>query len=409
MLSLPAVLSVLVLASASVHGASGRLRTAPAAHIAHVKALMESTTAPTCPCSDQSLCRPTYQPKSDDANKTVRAKEVFGFVGDGGLSHAHYDWSVVSTVAWADDDGAMCEAHKNGARVIMSAPGFKNQGATPFPQNATARLTYINNAIKATQQGHFDGVTFDYESAITAAQTGAMDLYIQLIKETTAAFHTQVPGSQISVCVAWSPDDIDGRAYDYKKLADASDLLYIMVYDTRSQIYDQCLASGNSPVPVAHRAVQRYSDIGVDPAKLILGIPWYSYDYPCNSEMESPTSKYCPIDLVPFRGINCSDAAGGERPYGKIMSYLNSPNGSLTGRMWDTSMQNPYFNYKDEKGVVHQIWYDDPESLNAKYRIAKAAGLRGTGPFTFDMLDYKTDIGKTQAAAMWAALHTFTD
>jgi di-N-acetylchitobiase len=166
-------------------------------------------------------------------------------------------------------------------------------------------------------------------------------------------------------------------------------------------------------VPVAHRAVQRYTDIGVEPAKLILGIPWYSYDYPCNGDMESPTSKYCPINLVPFRGINCSDAAGGERNYGDIMKYMNAgkgnAGGTLTDRMWDTSMQNPYFNYRDAKGKVHQIWYDDPQSLTAKYSIAKAAGFRGTGPYTFDMLDYTTDIGKTQAAAMWAALHTFTD
>jgi di-N-acetylchitobiase len=308
-----------------------------------IQKLIAADTAPECPCSDKSLCRPTYVPKSDDANKTVRAKEVFGFVSDGAASHQQYDWDVVSTVAWVHDEQAMCEAHKHGARVVMSAPGFANQGATPFPANATARLKYINSAIKAAQLGHFDGVTFDYESAIAATDTGAMDLYIELIKETTAAFHKQVPGSQISVCVAWSPDDIDGRAYDYKRLADASDLLYLMVYDTRSQIYDQCLASANSPVPIAHRAIQRYTDIGVLPAKMILGIPWYSYDYPCNEEMESPTSKYCPIELVPFRGINCSDAAGGEREYGTIMKYINAgkgaAGGTLTGRLWDSSMQ----------------------------------------------------------------------
>ena len=26
---------------------------------------------------------------------------------------------------------------------------------------------------------------------------------------------------------------------------------------------------------------------------------------------------YCPIDEVPFRGVNCSDAAGGERHYSR--------------------------------------------------------------------------------------------
>ena len=197
----------------------------------------------------------------------------------------------------------------------MAAPGFANQGATPFPPNATARAKWIAEAIKAAKLGHFDGLTFDYEEAITAKQKGMLDLYVQLIRETTAAFHEQVKGSQISVCVAWAPDDIDGRAYDYNALADASDLLYIMVYNTRSQIYDHCLASANSSVPVAVRSIQRYTDLGISPSKLIMGVPWYSYDYPCTDAMESPTSKYCPIKLVPFRGINCSDAAGGEPPF----------------------------------------------------------------------------------------------
>jgi hypothetical protein len=55
------------------------------------------------------------------------------------------------------------------------------------------------------------------------------------------------------------------------------------------------------------------------------------------------------------------------------------------------------------------MWYDDPESLLLKYQFAWTAGLRGTGPFTFDDLD--TYGNKThnkhapaEAAAMWAAL-----
>ena len=39
----------------------------------------------------------------------------------------------------------------------------------------------------------------------------------------------------------------------------------------------------------------------------------YGYKYPClMDEIESDTSKYCPIEAIPFRGVNCSDAAGRE-------------------------------------------------------------------------------------------------
>ena len=43
---------------------------------------------------------------------------------------------------------------------------------------------------------------------------------------------------------------IDGRCYDYQGLAIASDFLFVMAYDLRSQIYDlqDCIASANSPI-----------------------------------------------------------------------------------------------------------------------------------------------------------------
>ena len=72
-----------------------------------------------------------------------------------------------------------------------------------------------------------DGVTFDYESPI-AFNAPERGYYTALVAETTTALHAAVHGSQVSVCAAWSPDDIDGRAYDYTGLAAGSDFLYMM-------------------------------------------------------------------------------------------------------------------------------------------------------------------------------------
>jgi hypothetical protein len=49
-------------------------------------------------------------------------------------------------------------------------------------------------------------------------------------------FHAAIPGSRVTVDVPWSPYDIDGRNYDWAGLADAADLLFIMAYDTQSQV-----------------------------------------------------------------------------------------------------------------------------------------------------------------------------
>lgn len=61
------------------------------------------------------------------------------------------------------------------------------------------------------------------------AQFQCFKSYVNIINATRAALRTAVPKSQVSTCVAWSPDDIDGRGYNARGLSEASDLLYIMV------------------------------------------------------------------------------------------------------------------------------------------------------------------------------------
>ena len=43
----------------------------------------------------------------------------------------------------------------------------------------------------------------------------------------------------------------------------------------------------------------------------VLDFGRYGYEYVCEPGT-APTARYCPIPFVPFRGVNCSDAAGTE-------------------------------------------------------------------------------------------------
>lgn len=63
--------------------------------------------------------------------------------------------------------------------------------------------------------------------------------YTALVQLAASELRAAVPGATISVDVPWSPYDIDGRSYDWAGLAAAADLLFVMVYDTQSQVvYD---------------------------------------------------------------------------------------------------------------------------------------------------------------------------
>lgn len=76
-----------------------------------------------------------------------------------------------------------------------------------------------------------------------------------------AVHHTQahcgrgcwlVLGLQVTVDVPWSPYDIDGRSFDWKGLAAAADLLFIMLYDTQSQVWPKEAAVLSAMAGTAH-------------------------------------------------------------------------------------------------------------------------------------------------------------
>ena len=340
-----------------------------------------------CPCKDASLCAPI-------AGSPARDREVYGFGGGNGSG---LDFSRVTTVAWGHDDILMCAAHKAGARVVLAAP----QPEKVFLKNESVRAKWVKDAVRAVVNAHADGLVFDWESPC-AAGCKEMPAYALLIGATRTALRARAASYQVSTCVAWSPDSIDGRDYDVVALAAQSDLLYVMDYDTRSQVFDACLAAANAPFFGMVRGLQRYTQLGVSPSQLVLGVPWYGYRYPCVAGT-ARTATYCPIRSVPFRGVNCSDAAGREIPYSNIMQSLAAP--SSTGRQWDSNQGAPYFNAVEPTdgapASTVQYWYDDPQSLAAKYAHARQVGVRGVGPFTF------TDAPLVTQPKMWASLDAF--
>ena len=133
----------------------------------------------------------------------------------------------------------------------------------------------------------------------------------------------------------------------------------------------------------------------------MLGLPWYGYNYPCIKFDKN----ICEMKKVPFRGVNCSDAAGRQYCYSDIMStYLPK---AIGGRQFDKESQSPFFNYKESDGTMHQIWYDDPQSLTKKYKHGiKDLGLRGLAFWNIDCLNYTdTAKAKEETKIMWDAVN----
>lgn len=310
-----------------------------------------------------------------------------------------YNWSEITTLAMFTDfnSSLMCYAHSKGVRVVVS-------GSFPTSElsNVSKWKAWIRFQLTKVQDLYADGINIDIEGPANNSANQS-SLLTQLVQEASFVFKNANKDYQVTFDVAWSPNCIDGRCYQAKEIAAATDFIVIMAYDERSQIYGPCIASANSALPTTAQGIQEYLDLGIPPDKLVLGLPWYGYDYPC---LTLSDDNVCMIPRVPFRGANCSDAAGTQRSYSEIRELIRQSTAQV---LWNATLLSPYFEYKHQQSsLVHQVWYDNPASLSMKYMYAKLRGLRGLAFWNVDSLDYSdSPRAKLQTAKMWDAISNF--
>ena len=343
-----------------------------------------------CPCSDLNLCKPLdIGPR----------KEVIGFV-TAKDNWKMYNYTHLTTLAIFTelDPQLVCYAHQKNVRVVLAAE-FNLTKLDDFDY----RDNWISTIIETVKSSFLDGINIDIDDPISSIGSLTDQLFMVFLDEIVTAFHREIPRSSVSANVDWSPKCIDGRCYDHLSMANYMDFLVVMSYDERSQIHGPCVASANSALPQTALGIREFIQLGIHPWKLVLGQPWYGYDYPCISLDKDGT---CHIHEVPYRNVNCSDAAGTQVAYYDILKLMNSTGAE---KKWDNTLKAPYFTYTDTNKTDHQVWYDDPESLGYKHSYAHLMGLRGLSFWNIDQLDYSDAKSDAINQPMWSAIDYYFD
>ena len=289
----------------------------------------------------------------------------------------------------------VCTAHEHKVRVLLAADFDSSQ-----INSSSYRQTWVKEQVDKVTSTFTDGVNVDFEGPIPSGSS--LNVYfVEMMAELNKQLKAALPGSQLSIDVAWSPACVDGRCYNYLGLSQHVDYMLLMAYAESSQVIGPCIAMANSPLLKTMQGALGFIETGIPREKLVLGLPWYGYDYTC----ESMTSAgECTIRKVPFRGIECSDAVGEGRPFFEVIDLLKQ---SYTGRVWNTTFKTAFFNYKDTSGQIHQVWYDDPKSLGIKYFNAAKSKLGGVGVWYVDAVDYKDPSQSELTKEMWSALDEY--
>jgi spore germination protein YaaH len=166
-------------------------------------------------------------------------------------------------------------AHSKNVLVIPTVHNVVN-GIDPVPailNNPDRRSQHVRNIVEEVLSHNYDGIDIDYE----ALDSSLRDKYSAFITELARALHAQ--GKQLTIAV--HAKDCDGCGLggfqDWVVLGQAVDRLRIMTYDYHWR-------GSTRPGPVAPiywvSKVADYAKTVVDPSKVVIGVPFYGYNWP---------------------------------------------------------------------------------------------------------------------------------
>jgi len=297
--------------------------------------------------------------------------------------------TIVATEKYIDPN-LICYAHERNVRII---------GIAVYPTEQLLNKTHVDEWVTTKFQflkdNFLDGFNLDFEDPIDdkSPEQGAL---LSLVKHIRSLLDTEVSTyAQLTMDAPFAPGCTWGRCYGWKALSDYLDFIFIMYYDMGGESGPQwnCKAAPNSPYPTVVKGINEFLAKGIPANQLVLGAPWYGYDYGCDP-------------LTNITSCSMCDSNGKHRQvavtYARIMSLIPT---STTGVIYNDYFKSVYFNYKASDGTMHQVWFDNPKTLSIKYELAKNMGMRGIGMWQADDLDYNN---QEQVSSVWNSMKVFS-
>lgn len=306
------------------------------------------------------------------AAKPLRAQVLGWYPYWMNSAYTSLDYSVLSTIAyfsyevdtatgayktvrqWKTTD-LIAFAHERGTKVLLTVTNFGNANNAAVLRSPAKRRTLIDSVWALVNERNADGVNIDFEGITDASLRDSMTVFM---RDLAAHFHSGFKPLEVSIAlpaVDWS------GVFNVRSISADADYCIVMGYD-----YHWSSAPDAGPVaPLdsskqwgkysALRSLRTYLAAGVPRAKLMLGVPYYGYEWPVSS-MSVP-----------------AQTTGN----GTSMQYATAVERALThGRRWDAASATPYYMHTTEQ---RQGWYDDSTSLAVKYDSVLSYGLGGIG------------------------------
>ncbi|KIL42697.1 glycosyl hydrolase family 18 protein [Jeotgalibacillus soli] len=229
----------------------------------------------------------------------------------------------------------------------LTETGFSPQLVSQVLNNPATRQTLINNISYLLTIKGYGGANIDFENVLEPDRN-LLSGFLTELKQRLA------PANQL-LTIAVPPktsEDIPWlQGYDYGAIGSVVDLMFIMAYDWHH--------GASEPGPVAPinevRNTIQYALNQMPREKILLGVPLYGYNW---------TLPYQPGTVAP--GISNLEAT-------RLAMRYQSP------IQYSEEYQSPFFEYVDDQGQRHIVWFEDARSIARKMLLVREYRLEGLG------------------------------
>jgi spore germination protein YaaH len=288
-----------------------------------------------------------------------------GIKRDGNIDMA---WRGTTAYLSANAVAVTNAAHAKGVRVVPTFQLF-DSGSLPkmtaFLHSYSAQTRFINQAMALLARRSADGAGFDFEPM----PDSLAPYFGNFLARFKTSLRRHFPGAPLVVATS------AGASYTLLDLIEPIvDQMMVMTYNYRWS--GSTITGAIAPLDSASRTVKihmtRYLR-RVVASKLIMGVPYYGYDWPVTSN-------------VPHASVQPNPSAYGgvwSVTYASAMNYLAAHPDVV--RYEDTAEGSAYFTYWDSQYQTYrQVYFEDEISAAAKYDYVIANGLAGVGIWTLD-------------------------
>jgi spore germination protein YaaH len=259
-------------------------------------------------------------------------------------------------------------AHARGVRVVPTFQLFDSGTLVKmkaFLRSPAAQSRFIKQALALMARRSADGANFDFEPMPATLSLS----YARFLAKFKAAMRRQFPTAKLVVATS------AGASYTLiDALEPIVDQMLVMTYNYRWS--GSTVAGAIAPLDNTTRTVKLHIAHylkHVPGSKLILGVPYYGYDWPVTSDVpnaavRTPTSRWGGVWSVSYASAKNFVAA-----HPDVVLHHDVSQGSAYFTYWDTEFL-----------TFRQVYFEDELSAAAKYDYAIATGLAGVGIWTLD-------------------------